>query len=167
MALLEILTYPDPRLKDESQPVTAFDDALRAFVADLEETMRLGPGAVGIAAPQVGRALRLAIVDCSSKAKLPTNHGRMILINPEITEWDGFAVGREGCLSVPDFTGNVIRAERITLEARDEHGEHRQYQFEGYEARAVQHEIDHLDGLLFLDRLVSRRNDLFKRKTYK
>ena len=167
MALLEILTYPDPRLKDESQPVTAFDDALRAFVADLEETMRLGPGAVGIAAPQVGRALRLAIVDCSGKPKLPTNHGRMILINPEITEWDGFAVGREGCLSVPDFTGNVIRAERITLEARDEHGEHRQYQFEGYEARAVQHEIDHLDGLLFIDRLVSRRNDLFKRKTYK
>ena len=68
---------------------------------------------------------------------------------------------------MPDFTGNVIRAERITLEARDEHGEHRQYQFEGYEARAVQHEIDHLDGLLFIDRLVSRRNDLFKRKTYK
>lgn len=167
MAVLEILTYPDPRLAQESQAVVEFDDALRAFVADLEETMRAGPGAVGIAAPQVGRIQRIVIVDCSGKKNLATDHGRMILINPEITEWDGFAVGREGCLSVPDFTGNVIRAERIALEARDEHGEHQQFKFEGYEARAVQHEIDHLDGLLFLDRLVSRRNDLFKRKTYK
>lgn len=167
MAVLEILTYPDPRLAQESQAVAEFDDALRAFVADLEETMRAGPGAVGIAAPQVGRIQRIVIVDCSGKKNLATDHGRMILINPEITEWDGFAVGREGCLSVPDFTGNVIRAERIALEARDEHGERLQFKFEGYEARAVQHEIDHLDGLLFLDRLVSRRNDLFKRKTYK
>ncbi len=167
MAVLEILTYPDPRLAQESQAVAEFDDALRAFVADLEETMRAGPGAVGIAAPQVGRIQRIVIVDCSGKKNLATDHGRMILINPEITEWDGFAVGREGCLSVPDFTGNVIRAERIALEARDEHGESLQFKFEGYEARAVQHEIDHLDGLLFLDRLVSRRNDLFKRKTYK
>lgn len=167
MAVLEILTYPDPRLAQESQAVAEFDDALRAFVADLEETMRAGPGAVGIAAPQVGRIQRIVIVDCSGKKNLVTDHGRMILINPEITEWDGFAVGREGCLSVPDFTGNVIRAERIALEARDEYGERLQFKFEGYEARAVQHEIDHLDGLLFLDRLVSRRNDLFKRKTYK
>lgn len=167
MAVLEILTYPDPRLAQESQAVAEFDDALRAFVADLEETMRAGPGAVGIAAPQVGRIQRIVIVDCSGKKNLATDHGRMILINPEITEWEGFAVGREGCLSVPDFTGNVIRAERIALEARDEYGERLQFKFEGYEARAVQHEIDHLDGLLFLDRLVSRRNDLFKRKTYK
>lgn len=167
MAVLEILTYPDPRLTQESQPVTVFDDALRAFVADLEETMRAGPGAVGIAAPQVGRSQRVVIVDCSGKKDLPTNHGRMVLINPEISEWEGVAVGREGCLSVPDFTGNVIRAERITLDAQDEHGAKLQFKFAGYEARAVQHEIDHLDGLLFLDRLVSRRNDLFRRKVYK
>lgn len=167
MAVLEILTYPDPRLTQESQPVTVFDDALRAFVADLEETMRAGPGAVGIAAPQVGRSQRVVIVDCSGKKDLPTNHGRMVLINPEISEWDGVGVGREGCLSVPDFTGNVIRAERITLDAQDEHGAPLQFKCAGYEARAVQHEIDHLDGLLFLDRLVSRRNDLFRRKVYK
>jgi len=89
-----------------------------------------------------------------------------VLINPEITEWEGMAVGREGCMSVPDFTGNVIRAERIALTALNEQGEAFEVRTEGYEARAIQHEIDHLDGLLFLDRLVSRRNDLFKRKVY-
>lgn len=165
MAILEILKYPDPRLKQESRPVEHFDDALRAFVQDLEETMRAGPGGVGIAAPQVGRFERIVIVDVSSKPKI-RHHGRMVLINPEITEWNGFAVGREGCMSVPDYTGNVIRAERIRLEALDEFGNAVAYDCEGYEARAVQHEIDHLDGLLFLDRLVSRRNDLFRRKVY-
>ncbi len=166
MAVLEILTYPDPRLEEIAQTVEHFDDELRAFVADLEETRLAGPGAVGIAAPQVGRNQRIVIVDISAKPKNP-NHGHLVLINPEITEWDGLAVGREGCLSVPDFTGNVIRAERITLEAINERGETQQYFCEGFEARAIQHEIDHLDGLLFLDRLVSRRNDLFRRKVYK
>lgn len=165
MAILEILKYPDPRLKQVSRPVEHFDDALRAFVQDLEETMRAGPGGVGIAAPQVGRFERIVIVDVSSKPKI-RHHGRMVLINPEITEWNGFAVGREGCMSVPDYTGNVIRAERIRLEALDEFGNAVSFDCEGYEARAVQHEIDHLDGLLFLDRLVSRRNDLFRRKVY-
>lgn len=166
MALLEILTYPDSRLEQIAQPVEHFDDELRAFIADLEETRLAGPGAVGIAAPQVGRSQRIVIVDISTKPKIP-NHGHLVLVNPDITAWEGFAVGREGCLSVPDFTGNVIRAERITLEASDEQGERRQYVCEGFEARAIQHELDHLDGLLFLDRLVSRRNDLFRRKVYK
>ena len=166
MAVLEILTYPDPRLEQISQPVETFDEDLRGFIADLEETRRAGPGAVGIAAPQVGRNQRIVIVDISSKPNKP-NHGHLVLINPEITQWEGFAVGREGCLSVPDFTGNVIRAERIVLEARNEWGRQHQYDCEGFEARAIQHEIDHLDGLLFMDRLVSRRNDLFRRKIYK
>lgn len=165
MAVLELLVYPDARLKQLSTPVATIDDELRKFVADLEATMRAGPGGVGIAAPQVGRFQRIAIVDISAKPKL-RNHGRMVLINPEITEWEGLAVGREGCMSVPDYTGNVVRAERIALQALDEHGELHHYQMEGFEARAVQHEIDHLDGLLFLDRLVSRRNDLFRRKVY-
>jgi peptide deformylase len=165
MALLQILTYPDPRLKQVSRPVERFDAALRAFVADLEATMRAGPGGVGIAAPQVGRFERIVVVDVSGRPRT-TSHGRLVLINPEITHWDGFAVGREGCLSVPDYTGNVIRAERIGLDACDEFGELRRYEMQGFEARAVQHETDHLDGLLFLDRLVSRRNDLFRRKTY-
>jgi len=166
MAVLEILTYPDSRLEEIAKPAEHFDDDLRAFISDMEETRLAGPGAVGIAAPQVGKGLRVVIVDTSGKPNYPSN-GRMVLINPDITQWEGFAVGREGCLSVPDFTGNVIRAERITLEAYNGHGEKRHYHCEGFEARAVQHEIDHLDGLLFLDRLVSRRNDLFRRKVYK
>ena len=128
--------------------------------------MRNGPGGVGIAAPQVGRFERIAIVDVSGKLKIE-QHGRLVLINPEINRWDGMKVGREGCLSVPDFTGNVIRAEQIALSYLDELGQPQQLEASGYEARAIQHELDHLDGLLFLDRLVSRRNDLFKRKVCK
>lgn len=167
MAVLEILTYPDARLKQDSTPVERFDAELRAFVADLEATRLAGPGAVGIAAPQVGRFQRIVIVDVSKMKRPVPNHGHLILVNPEITAWDGYAVGREGCLSVPDYTGNVIRAERIHLIAFDPRGERREFDMEGFEARAVQHEMDHLDGLLFLDRLVSKRNDLFRRKTYK
>lgn len=166
MAVLPILEYPDESLKQVSLDVGEVNDTLRAFIADLEETMRAGPGGVGIAAPQVGHFVRVVIVDVSAKKKI-THHGRLVLINPEITEWDGMAVGREGCMSVPDFTGNVIRAERIALTALNEQGEAFELRSEGYEARAIQHEIDHLDGLLFLDRLVSRRNDLFIRKVYK
>lgn len=169
MAVLEIIKYPDERLKEVSTPVKLFDDDLRIFVTELEATMRAGPGGIGIASPQVGRFERIVIVDISGMNKLPkgsSNHGRLVLINPELTEWDGMVMGREGCMSVPDFTGNVIRAEKITLSAFDELGEQYEFQCEGYEARAVQHEVDHLDGLLFLDRLVSRKTDLFKRKTY-
>ena len=162
---LQILTYPDERLERTSQPVEHFDDELCSFVADLEKTMRAGPGGVGIAAPQTGRLQRIVIVDVSSKPKIK-HHGRLVLINPEIITWEGHVLGREGCMSVPDYTGNVVRAEHITLEARDEFGALLHYAMEGYEARAVQHEIDHLDGLLFLDRLVSRHNDLFRRKNY-
>jgi peptide deformylase len=166
MALLPILTYPDQRLKQVSAPVELVDDELRTFILDLEETMRSGPGGVGIAAPQVGKFIRVAIVDVSTKPKLE-QHGRLVLINPEITKWDGMKVGREGCMSVPDFTGNVIRAEQIKLNYLDEQGATQSLESSGYEARAIQHELDHLDGMLFLDRLVSRRNDLFKRKVYK
>ncbi len=166
MAILEILTYPDERLKRISEPVERFDDELRAFIADLEETMRAGPGGVGIAAPQVGRIQRVVIVDCSVTRKPVPNHGKLILINPEVLSWEGMEVGREGCMSVPDYTGNVIRATGLTLAAQNQHGEQLELEFEGFEARAVQHEMDHLDGMLFLDRLVSRRNDLFRRKVY-
>jgi peptide deformylase len=166
MAVLEILTIPDERLKQESVAVTDFDDELRAFIEDLEETRRAGPAAVGIAAPQVARFQRIVIVDCSTTRKPVLNHGRLVLVNPEIVEWDGYEMGREGCLSVPDYTGNVIRATRINLRAQDPWGAPLEFRMEGFEARAVQHEIDHLDGLLFVDRVVSRRTDLFERKVY-
>ncbi|HEB55570.1 MAG TPA: peptide deformylase [Gammaproteobacteria bacterium] len=166
MMVLEILKYPHPLLKEIAAEVTNFDASLQSFIHDLDETMRAGPGGVGIAAPQVGRLQRIVIVDVSCKPKI-RQHGRLVLINPEILEWEGMAKGREGCMSVPDYTGNVIRAKTIKLQAQDEQGELHVYDMEGFEARAVQHEIDHLDGLLFLDRLVSRRNDLFQRKVYK
>jgi peptide deformylase len=166
VAVLRILTYPDDRLRQVSEPVEQFDAALQARIDDLEETRLAGPGAVGIAAPQVAWFQRVLIVDVSGRKKT-TNNGHLILVNPEISEWDGFAIGREGCLSVPDYTGNVVRAERIQLDALDREGNALCFEMEGFEARAVQHEMDHLDGLLFLDRLVSRRQDLFQRKVYK
>jgi peptide deformylase len=167
MAVLEILTIPDPRLKLASEPVQRFDDELRAFIDALELTRRAGPAAVGIAAPQVGRMQRIVIVDASSARKPVANHGHLVLVNPEITDWDGFEIGREGCLSVPDYTGNVIRATRIELRAQDPDGNEIACEMEGFEARAAQHEIDHLDGTLFVDRVVSRRADLFQRKVYR
>ncbi|MES9827241.1 MAG: peptide deformylase [Candidatus Thiodiazotropha sp.] len=166
MAILEILKLPDPRLKQLADEVTRFDDELHGFIADLEETRQAGPAAVGIAAPQVGRPQRIVILDCSTTRKPVPNHGHLILVNPEITEWDGFELGREGCLSVPDYTGNVIRAERIRVRSQDPQGEDHEFEMEGFEARALQHEVDHLDGILFIDRLVSRRTDLFQRKVY-
>jgi peptide deformylase len=166
MALLDIIKIPDDRLKQLSQPVVSFDDALRAFIDDLEQTRRAGPAAVGIAAPQVGRFQRIVIVDCSQLRKPVPNHGHQVLANPEITHWDGYEIGREGCLSVPDYTGNVIRASHIRLTALDPWGKSLEFEMEGFEARAVQHELDHLDGLLFIDRVVSRRTDLFRRQVY-
>ena len=166
MAIFDVLVYPDTRLRRVSSPVRNIDDDLSKFVFDLEETMRAGPPSVGIAAPQVGRFERIVIIDVSSKPDIP-NHGKLILINPKIVSKQGSVVGREGCLSVPDYTGNVMRAEALTLQALNLVGKTVNYQMEGFEARAISHEIDHLEGVLFLDRLVSRRNSLFRRKVYK
>jgi peptide deformylase len=165
MAVLPGLVYPDERLKQRSVAVTAFDAELRRFLIDFEATMRASPGCVALAAPQVGRLQRIAIVDVSGRSNAP-NNGCLVLVNPEIVLREGEALAREGCLSVPDYTGNVARASRVRIRARDGVGAERVYDCEGFEARAVQHEIDHLDGLLFLDRLVSQR-DLFRRRVYK
>jgi len=164
---MDILLYPDARLKQISAKVETIDENIIQFIQQLENTRQAGPGAVGIAAPQVAMQKRIVIVDVSNTRKPCDNHGHMIMINPEITKWDGMAMGREGCLSVPDFTGNVIRAEKIACRYTDDQGVEHKIESTGFEARAIQHEMDHLDGLLFLDRLVSRRTDLFKRKKYK
>jgi peptide deformylase len=171
VAVLQVLVYPDERLLQVSQPVGTFDATLTGFLADLEETMDAGPSSVGIAAPQVAHFRRIVLVDVSSmlraRPKLKSsNHGRMALINPEIVERFGEVIGREGCLSVPDYTGNVARAERIRLKARAPDGSKIDLLCEGFEARAIQHEIDHLDGKLFLERVLSPR-ELFRRKTYR
>ncbi|GMR16544.1 MAG: peptide deformylase [Gammaproteobacteria bacterium] len=166
MAVVDIITYTDARLKQAAEEVKVFDSDLFQFIQNLDETMAAGPGGVGIAATQVGVMQRIVIVDVSNypEIKKAKHHGHLVLINPEIIDWQGMKKGREGCMSVPDFTGNVIRAENIVLHALDINGIQQEYEMEGFEARAVQHEVDHLDGLLFLDRLVSRRNDLFARK---
>lgn len=164
---MEILTYPDQRLKKISESVESIDKEILTFINELEQARMAGPGAVGIAAPQVNNFKRVVIVDVSNMRKAVYNHGHLIMLNPEITDWEGMDMGREGCLSVPDFTGNVIRAEKIKLNYMDETGSSHEIEASGFEARAIQHELDHLDGLLFLDRLVSRRSDLYKRKNYK
>ena len=161
---LEILTYPDERLKQLSEPVSVIDTRIVDFIRELEATRLAGPSACGIAAPQVGVFERIVIVDVSNMKKPVANHGHMIMINPEIIEHDGMTMGREGCLSVPEFTGNVMRAEKIKIQFQNPQGKTIEFETAGFEARAIQHEMDHLDGLLFLDRLVSRRTDLFRRK---
>ncbi len=165
MAVLPGLVYPHEQLQRVAAPVVNFDDELARFLVDFEETMRANPGCVALAAPQVGRLQRIAIVDVSGRSKTP-NNGCLVLINPEIVMREGAATGREGCLSVPDYTGNVTRATRVRVRARDRTGALHEYDSVGFEARAVQHEIDHLDGLLFLDRLTAAL-DLFPRKNYK
>ena len=165
MAVREILQYPDVRLQQVSAPVSGFDAALHELLRDLEDTMRAGPGSVGIAAPQIGVFRRVVVLDVSARAGI-SHHGCLRLVNPEIVARAGEVTGREGCMSVPDYTGNVVRARQVRLRAQDRDGHWCEWACEGYEARAVQHELDHLDGLLFLDRVVSPRHDLFRRKRY-
>ena len=173
MAVLQILTYPDSRLFDVARPVTEFDASLQQLVVDLQETMLDGAGAVGIAAPQVGVGRRVAIVDVGpvldgDKKRKPKSsyNGFLVLVNPEIIERDGEVNGREGCLSVPDYTGNVLRADSVRVRASDQLGREQELVCSGFESRAIQHEMDHLDGKLFLERVISSR-ELFRRKTYR
>lgn len=162
MAVRKILLHPDACLKQIAAPVTSFADDLHGLYTDLEETLLQAPGCVGIAAPQIGCSQRVVMIDVRDSA-----YGRLLLVNPEIVSHEGLVRGREGCLSVPDFTGNVIRAESVIVQAQDRQGREQELAFTGFEARVVQHELDHLDGLLFLDRLISRRHDLFRRKVYR
>jgi peptide deformylase len=136
------------------------------MLADLEDTMRSSPGCVGIAAPQIGELVRMVAIDVSGHKRAVSDHGRQVLVDPVITERSGKVVMREGCLSIPDFTGNVRRAEEVTVEARDIDGAPITLRCDAYEARVVLHELDHLDGLLFLDR-VAKASDVFPRKQYK
>ncbi len=168
MAVQKILLYPHPVLKKMARPVAAIDDEIRQLADDLIDTMRAGPGSVGVAAPQIGASLRVCVVDVSnSKLGKENNHGLLVLINPEIVAREGAGIMREGCMSVPDYTGEVERATGITLRYLDGDGAMQEVEASGYEAVAIQHELDHLDGILFLDRIVSLKTGLFRRKNYK
>jgi peptide deformylase len=163
-----ILLYPHIVLKTVCPPVAAFDEEFKTIVQDLIDTMHAGPGSVGVAAPQIGVTLRICVVDVSkSKLGKSNHHGLLIMANPEIFRKEGSAVMREGCMSVPDYTGDVERAVNITVRFIDENGKVREIEASGFEAVAIQHEIDHLDGLLFLDRITSLKTGLFRRKKYK
>ncbi|HIE59453.1 MAG TPA: peptide deformylase [Persephonella sp.] len=168
MKKLEILTYPDSRLKQISKPVEDFGKDFKEFVDNLVYTMYNSPAGVGIAAPQVNNHIRTIIIDCSNykHKKNKKNHGLLILSNPRIIAHDGEIIIREGCLSVPDYTGNVKRRYWIKVEAQDINGNTIEFDTEGFEAVVIQHELDHLNGKLFIDRVASPK-DIFKRKVYK
>ena len=157
MSVLEVLLYPDRRLKQVASPAQV--DEIDEVAANLLDTMRSFGHCVGIAATQLGLMSRVVAVDVSGHPKAETSNGLLVLANPRITDREGSKVGREGCLSLPDVTANVRRATRIVVEHAAGTVE-----CEGFEARCVQHEIDHLDGILFLDRVESLTDDVFRRK---
>ncbi|MGB1583736.1 MAG: peptide deformylase [Solirubrobacterales bacterium] len=163
MAVRKVLLYPDPLLKRVCAPAPE-GDTLASVIADLTDTMRSFPGCVGIAAPQIGYEFRVAVIDLSNHKKAPpTVHGLTALVDPEVTASEGHEIAREGCLSIPQLTANVARAETATVRVRGSD----ELVFDGFEARCVLHEIDHLDGLLFLDRVTSLTRDVFPRKQRK
>ena len=167
MAVQPILRYPHPLLKKLAHPVPALDDEMVTLIRDLIDTMRAGPGSVGVAAPQIGTGLRFCVVDVSkSRHGKENNHGLLCMVNPEIVARSGSAVMREGCMSVPDYTGDVERSTEITVRFREPNGGEREITASGFEAVAIQHEMDHLDGVLFLDRIASLKTGLFRRKNY-
>jgi peptide deformylase len=166
VAVRAVVGMPNPVLAVATPVIETFDDALADLVTDLLDTMRASPGCVGLAAPQIGVSQRVAVVDLRGHKKAPVNHGEVVLVNPSIESHDQTDVAREGCMSVPDFTGDVIRASSLVLRWQNPAGAVFTDTFAGFEARAVQHELDHLDGLLFLDR-VSGREAVFRRKVYK
>jgi len=167
MPAQKILTFPHPLLKKRSHRIERIDDAIRGLLEDLVDTMRAGPGSVGVAAPQIGVSLSACVVDVSNNRHgKDNNHGLLLMLNPEIIAASGSSVMREGCMSVPDYTGDVERATAITVSYLDLSGASRNLEASGFEAVAIQHEMDHLDGVLFLDRIVSLKTGLFRRKNY-
>ena len=137
------------------------------MAGDLLDTMRSHPGCVGLAAPQIDELVRIVAVDVSEHPKAETSNGELVLVNPRVVRAEGAHVAREGCLSIPDLTANVRRATEIVVAATTPAGEDRQVEAEGFEARCLLHELDHLDGILFLDRVDSLARDVFRRKTYR
>jgi peptide deformylase len=164
VAVREVLRYPDRRLKLPAAPVGRPGPAIRRLARDMLDTAAAYPRTVGLAAPQVGELWRVAYVDCTGHPKAPDAQGSLWLIDPVVREAEGDEMGREGCLSLPEITANVRRATRVVVEATDLDGRRRTVEAAGFEARAVLHEMDHLDGLLILDRVASLALDVFPRR---
>ena len=158
MAQLAILEYPDPRLRTRAAPVTRFDAALKQQIADMFETMYAAPG-IGLAATQVDWHHRLIVMDISDEKNQP-----LVFINPEILSREGAATGEEGCLSVPGIYDDVPRAQRIRLRAQDATGQVIESDLDGMLAVCVQHEMDHLEGKLFVDYLSELKRQRIRKK---
>jgi peptide deformylase len=158
-----VVKYPDPILAKKGEPVTVFDDALRQLVDEMFESMYVAQG-IGLAAPQIGVSKQLTVIDVSFK-KNPKD--KLVLINPRVIETEGKQFEEEGCLSLPDIREKVHRAERVKVRAQNEHG--KSFDVEGDEllARALLHEIDHLNGILFIDHLSRLKRELVLRKIRK
>jgi peptide deformylase len=161
MSLLKILQYPDRRLHTVAKPVAQVDDEIRQLVADMAETMYAAPG-IGLAATQVDRHIRLIVVDVSEQ-----KNALLVLINPEVVEKDGEVLGEEGCLSVPGIYDKVARAEHIRVRALDRNGNPFELETDGLLAICIQHEIDHLDGKVFVEYLSRMKQDRIKTKLLK
>jgi peptide deformylase len=164
MALLEILTYPNPLLKKTCLPVEEITPEIKRLADDMLATMYRAPG-IGLAAPQVGRSIRLAVMDVPLSDDQRT--GPLVLVNPRIVSREGETGFSEGCLSVPDFRHEVRRAEKVTVEALDREGAPLCLKAEGLLAICLQHELDHLDGRLFIDYLSPLKRALYKKRRQK
>ena len=162
MAVQPILLYPHSVLKVTSRVIQPNDPTVAAIIQDMLDTLQASPG-VALAAPQIGHAVRIIAVDVSRK-KGEKGHGLVVLLNPEIADQDDRDIIREGCLSVPDYTGNVLRYRHTVVNGLTPAGQRVTLTASGLEALAFQHEIDHLNGVLFLDRIQSLSTDLFRRK---
>jgi peptide deformylase len=165
MALLEIVKFPDPRLKQVSKPITKIDDELRELARDMIDVMYDEPG-IGLAAPQVGASIRMFVIDTEwSDDEVGKNP--QVIINPEISDREGKIVWEEGCLSVPDYAANVERDAKITLRGIDLDENPIEETAEGLRAVCIQHEVDHLDGVLFIDHISRLKRSLYIKKRKK
>jgi peptide deformylase len=160
MAVREIRKFPAPILKKKSDTVSVFDEDLQKLIDDMIETMYAAPG-VGLAAPQVGVSQRLAVIDISSKDE---KYPLIVLINPCILRQDGEIEFEEGCLSIPEYTAKIKRSEHLIVRAHDREGREVEIDAGGLLAIALQHEIDHLDGLLLIDRISPIKREFFKKR---
>ena len=163
MTLREIRTYPDPVLRNKTSRVERIDSTLNRLIEDMVETMHAAPG-VGLAANQVGVPLQLAVIDLSLREDEEQRHPLLVIINPEVLVMEGSVIEEEGCLSIPDYAEKVKRAARVKVRAQDRTGKQFELEAEGLMAKALQHEIDHLNGILFVDRLSPLKKSLFKRR---
>ncbi len=164
MTVRKILFFPDDRLQKISESCHDFGPPFQHLLQDLWDTLRASPG-VGLAAPQIGIFKRVSVIDLTRrKTKRGEPLAPYVIANPILIEGRGEQIPREGCLSVPDLLANVRRYESVIVEADDETGHRRRLTAKGFEALALQHEMDHLDGKLFLDRVTDLKADIFRRK---